>query len=114
MVVAITADEIRCASVGDSEAWLILGGEVDELTDGQRRKPLLGSGGAIPANAMRPRRPGLLLISSDGLFRYASREKIVGALQDGPSEATLHNLVDCVRLRSGALQDDVAIALLKV
>jgi hypothetical protein len=37
------------ASVGDSSAWLISpAGEVTDLTAQQRRRPLLGSGEALP------------------------------------------------------------------
>lgn len=112
VVVALTATEIRCASVGDSEAWLIRDGRVDAITEGQRRKPLLGSGAAMPAQAVRPRGDGgALLVASDGLFRYASREKILAALTSVPPPSTLEALVNLVRLRSGHLQDDISVAL---
>jgi hypothetical protein len=45
----VDSDRVRGASVGDSCAWLISpAGEVTDLTARQRRRPLLGSGEALP------------------------------------------------------------------
>lgn len=93
VVVAITSTEIRCASVGDSEAWLVKDAQVIRLTEGQRRKPLLGSGLATPAHGKLSRRGGILLVASDGLFRYAGSEKILAALSRGVEPSTPEALV---------------------
>jgi serine/threonine protein phosphatase PrpC len=99
------------ASVGDSEAWLFSSFAKHHLTEKQRRKPLLGSGAAIsnafsfnPAEAM-------LLVASDGLWKYTSIEKITAEIQSNDPSTLPERLVNLVRLRSGALQDDVALAV---
>ena len=99
------------ASVGDSGAWLLRGPDILDLSERQQRKPLVG-GGCAPA----PLRPvhlgtGTLLVATDGLFNYAKRADIQ-RIASGPDLASAAQaLVDLVRLRSGALQDDVAIVL---
>jgi serine/threonine protein phosphatase PrpC len=102
------------ASVGDSEAWLFSStGEV-HLTQSQRRKPMLGSGEADPGAFTTEVREGLLLVASDGLWKYTSNEKIRGEIRAGAGDDLLDRLVKLVRLRSGALQDDVALAALEL
>src|SRR5262245_33325000 len=48
VALAVTPGWIVGASVGDSEAWLITAEGDHRLTHAQRRKPLLGSGLALP------------------------------------------------------------------
>src|SRR5262245_25397084 len=57
----ISSDAIVGASVGDSGAWFI--GEKDcvDLTEGQERKPFLGSGVAVPRMFRYGPGPGTLL-----------------------------------------------------
>ena len=54
---------------------------------------------------------GTLLVGSDGLFKYADADAICGAVRDAPLGAAPERLVGLVRLRSGALWDDVSILL---
>ncbi|MGE0490550.1 MAG: SpoIIE family protein phosphatase [Vulcanimicrobiota bacterium] len=111
LVVNLDEHELSGVSVGDSEAWLVTADTTFVLTEHQRRKPLLGSGEAMPMPFRCPLQPGQLLVASDGLFRYTSQEKIRAALAEpDPLEA----LVALVRLPGGSLQDDVAIALMEV
>lgn len=105
------AGEVRGASVGDCEAWLFGQGEPVNLTARQVRKPLLGDGAAVPTNFVAPPSGGTLIVATDGLWKYMSRARIAEAIAMRPLEAALAALVDGVRLRSGALQDDVAIVL---
>jgi len=49
----------------------IVGASVGDLTEHQYRKPLLGSGAAIPINL-----DGTLILGSDGLFKYADFSQI--------------------------------------
>jgi hypothetical protein len=49
-----------------------------------------------------------VLLASDGLCKYALLERICTLALRGPVE---HAAVDCVRLPSGTLQDDVAVVL---
>jgi serine/threonine protein phosphatase PrpC len=105
---------IEGASVGDSVAWLISpAGELTGLTAHQRRKPLLGSGEALPVVFDANPCGGRLLLATDGLVNYAPLDQIRAlALQGSVAEAAAA-LVDCVRLPSGGLQDDVAVVLVQ-
>ena len=80
VVVAVTSMEIVGASVGDSEAWL-LDEDTDILTRNQQRKPLIGSGRAVPVPFSRERVSGSLLVGSDGLFKYTSDASIRAAFR---------------------------------
>jgi PPM family protein phosphatase len=108
-VVEITGNIIIGASVGDSEAWSFRPGGREQLTAHQQRKPLIGSGRATPVPFAASWPPGaVLVIASDGLFKYSSIERLAMATTSGASPA---HLVDLVRLKSGCLQDDVAVVL---
>jgi serine/threonine protein phosphatase PrpC len=90
---AVSSDGITGVSVGDSGAWLITPGGYDELTISQHRKPRLGTGEAIPVPfSMRPWH-GTLLLASDGLFKYATDEKICEVARESDLQmAALHFL----------------------
>lgn len=99
------------ASVGDSQAWVIRDGHIDVLTASQVRKPLLGSGKSQPVGFSRGPLDGLLIVATDGFFNYVNRGRLLAAL---PSMEFLEMplaMLDLVRLRSGGLQDDVAIVV---
>jgi serine/threonine protein phosphatase PrpC len=111
-VVAFVAGErIVGASVGDSAAWLISSAGSTDLTARQRRKPLLGSGGVVPVQFESVWQGGRLLFASDGLIKYAPVDRIRALAVNGSLESAADALANCVRLPSGALQDDVAIVL---
>lgn len=95
VVLRVTSEGVLGASVGDSGAWMIAGENIIDLTGGQQRKPLLGSGCTPVAFAGMSPRGATLLVASDGLLRYAKRAALLGL----------------VRLPSGGLQDDVSIVL---
>src|SRR5207245_955414 len=108
---AIIRDRIFGASVGDCEAWLITEGGIAELTASQVRKPLLGSGEAVPVAFEAVLRDATLLLATDGLVKYGRRDRIA-ALARGPDlQAVTRALTDLPRLRSGALPDDVGVIL---
>lgn len=111
VVLSVSGSGISGASVGDSAAWLIAGADVLDLTEGQRRKPLVG-GGCLPFRVKHMAYSGnTLLVASDGLFRYA-KPADVARIANGPDlSAAARALVDLVRLPSGTLQDDVAVVL---
>jgi serine/threonine protein phosphatase PrpC len=111
VVAAVSPKGLVGASVGDSGAWMVRGGSYTDLTERQHRKPLLGSGGAAPVPFSAPRLEGTLLLASDGLLKYASPERICEAASGTDLEAAAERLVEMVRLRSGALQDDVSVIL---
>ena len=61
VVAFVSSDCVRGASVGDSSAWLISpAGETTDLTARQRRRPLLGSGEALPVQFEAERRASRL------------------------------------------------------
>jgi serine/threonine protein phosphatase PrpC len=111
IVARTSAGSIFGASVGDSEAWLVRAHEVVELTERQDRKPLLGSGlarpvpfGPVPCDAQ-------LLLASDGLFKYVAHDRIRHIVRTYPLLEAADVLIAAARLRSGNLQDDVALIL---
>lgn len=110
----VSKTEVFGSSVGDSGVWFIpeTGGYCD-LTGGQTRKPLLGSGGR-PRPFFCPRQRGILLLASDGLFKYAAAQKIVETCRTVPFADLPEHLVSLIRLPSGALHDDVTVVLTNV
>jgi hypothetical protein len=72
---------------------------------------LLGSGIAEPRPIVARPFEGRLLVASDGLFKYARRSEIQRRAVHPWLEDGVSSLLDCVRLRSGGFQDDVAIVL---
>lgn len=105
---------IRGASVGDSEAWLL--DLLDPtilvpLTSAQHRKPLLGAGCAPVAYSHALSPTSLVVLGSDGLFRYALPRELARAARATSLDAAARALVDLVRLPTGGLQDDVSLIL---
>lgn len=112
VVVAVWSDGLSGASVGDSGAWLVADDGFDNLTSGQTHKPLIGTGRATPVAFERASSmAGTLLLASDGLLKYAPPGRICDLVRSSDLQAAANGLVDAVRLRSGALQDDVAAVL---
>jgi PPM family protein phosphatase len=76
-VACVSGNRIAGASVGDSCAWLISPAcEMTDLTARQRRRPLLGSGEALPVVFEAELNGRRLLIATDGLTKYASVEHV--------------------------------------
>jgi serine/threonine protein phosphatase PrpC len=113
VVAFVSGDRVIGASVGDSSAWLITpAGETTDLTTRQRRRPLLGSGEALPVEFEAELGRGRVLLASDGLVKYATAERIGALAMQGSVAAAADALANCVRLPSGGLQDDVAVVLI--
>ncbi len=111
----VTPEEIFGASVGDSGVWWIPeNGDPLNLTEGQQRKPFVGSGGAWPVPFQRRNEPGWLLLATDGLLKYTSAERIVGVCREQPVELAAKQLIELVRYASGGLPDDVTVILAKL
>jgi serine/threonine protein phosphatase PrpC len=108
IVVVITADGLFGAGVGDSAAWLFSGETQELLTNGQR-KPFLGSGSAWAVSFSKPAVIGTLVVATDGLWKYASLERIAEKVRTVAPEILAHELAQLVRLKSGAFPDDIAI-----
>jgi serine/threonine protein phosphatase PrpC len=114
VVLQVSGAGVRGASVGDSQAWVVRPGEVDELTRGQVRKPLVGAGCRPVAFAAPALGDGVLLVASDGLFSYAPGAEVLRIVRAGGELAAMAKaLVELVRLRSGALTDDVSVVLVR-
>jgi serine/threonine protein phosphatase PrpC len=111
VVVTVTRDGLRGASAGDSGAWVIRDGKIEDLTHAQHRKPLIGDHSiAIPFQA-GPLAGGTLLVASDGLLRHAPPEAIARVASGPELAAAARELVELVRLPSGEVPDDIAIVL---
>lgn len=105
------------ASVGDCEAWVFIDGTAINLTVEQVRKPLLGEGKASPVGFKRvciPVKECSLVVATDGLWKYLDRASITKAVALRPLNMAVETLVEGVRMKNKALQDDVAIALIEV
>jgi serine/threonine protein phosphatase PrpC len=111
VVAVVSSEGIYGASVGDSGAWLVRGGGIDDLTAHQIRKPFLGMGAATPVGFSRTSCNGILLVATDGLLKYTSRERITATIQQTDFCAAPAALVSLVRYPSGALPDDVTVSL---
>lgn len=100
------------ASVGDSGAWALTTEAIFDLTGRQHRKPLLGSGIAEPIGFGPFFFNDRLLVASDGLLKYAPRERIhrVAFMQD--VNAAADELIAAALLPGGGLQDDLALVIL--
>lgn len=112
-VVVLVGKEVIGASVGDSGAWMISESDIENLTAGQSRKPLLGSGEAIPVSFQKAQLDGTLLLASDGLLKYARQEKIASVIRETDLELAAEKLVQLVCFPSGALPDDVSYILVR-
>jgi serine/threonine protein phosphatase PrpC len=82
-----------------------------DLTAHQRRRPLLGSGDALPLIFEAELGGCRLVLGSDGLFKYATAERICSLAMQGSVAEAADALASCVRLPSGAFQDDVAVVV---
>jgi hypothetical protein len=56
---------------------------------------------------------GVLVVATDGLFKYAAPEVIARIVRGHAIGAAAEDLVALVRLRSGKLVDDVAVVLVR-
>ena len=110
VVTVMTAETVLGASVGDSGAWLIRADGHTQLTECQRRKPLLGDGG-LPVPFAARHGGATLLVATDGLLKYATPSVVCRIALGLSLQDSVRALADSVRLRSGGLQDDIGVAL---
>jgi serine/threonine protein phosphatase PrpC len=113
VVVEISERRVFGASIGDSGAWMLNGKAVIDLTENQHRKPLLGSDEAMPMAFGPIEFSGRLLIATDGLFKYATESEIAQRATQASVNEAVDKLIAGVRLRGGAVQDDVGIILIE-
>ena len=110
VVAAVRGARVVGASAGDCGAWIVTE-RIDDLTERQVRKPLIGTGSAVPVPFEAGLGTGTLVLASDGLFKYARRNQIASLARDADIRRSAEQLARLPRLRSGELQDDVAIVL---
>ena len=109
-LVAVVADGvIQGASVGDSEAWLVSDTDDRVLTEGQNRKPLVGSRRCAPVAFGPVPMRGTLVLGSDGLFKYCPRDVLLGIARSSNLDAIPEQLVSASQLPSGRLHDDLTV-----
>jgi len=111
VIVVVSSKMVFGASVGDSGVWILNGSSVDELSQHQVRKPFIGTGESFPVGFMRDALKGTLLVATDGLLKYTSREAIAAAVERLNLRELPETLVKLVRYPSGNLPDDIAIGL---
>jgi PPM family protein phosphatase len=115
IVAVINSAEIFGASVGDSAAWLFTADGAGELTYGQPRKPLLGSGeGPTPRGFSWPVEEGTLVVASDGLWKYTSMDAIRSRVMTRDSADLALRLAELTRLPSGSFPDDVTVITCRI
>lgn len=114
VIVDLRLDSVVGASVGDSCAWIVCDGELIDLTANQVRKPLLGSGNAVPVAFSSGALVGTLLVASDGFGNYVKREQLAELIARTEFIEIPRRCVERVRLRSGELWDDIAIVACRV
>jgi serine/threonine protein phosphatase PrpC len=111
VVVLMTTETIVGASVGDSGAWMLASGIWRNLLESQRRKPLLGTGSAVPTGFGPFPLGERVLLGSDGLFKYVALERIERIAAMSSLESAAHAFVEAARLPSGRLQDDITVVI---
>lgn len=111
LVLAVDSVHLFGASAGDSEAYIFNESGAHNLTHRQHRKPFIGSGAALPVEFTLASPRGPLIAATDGLWKYTTLDRIQRELQNPQPETLPDRLANLVRLRSGALQDDIAIAV---
>lgn len=114
VIVVVQGDFVFGASIGDSEAWVIESSNSYELTEGQIRKPLLGSGSSVPKSFGSFKVAGKLILGTDGLFKYAKIADIAFIVRAYSPKECIPRLLDLVQFPSGRYPDDVAIIVCDV
>jgi PPM family protein phosphatase len=111
-IAVITGDQVFGASVGDSGVWIIGESKVRDLTQGQMRKPFVGSGTVWPVPFTYERTAGeCLLLATDGLLKYSSPDRIAAVCRGQDQDLAARALIELVRYSSGSLPDDVTVIL---
>lgn len=108
--VAVHGDLVGGVCVGDSAAWWITDDAIVDLCEHVPAKPLVGDGCMVYEIESRFDR-GTLLVASDGLVKYAGRDRIADLARGEDLDAATRALIDLVRLPSGKLQDDTSVIL---
>lgn len=112
----IQAGHIYGASCGDSAASLWNAGtQLIDLTAQQRKNPQIGSGVTSCTFFSSPLvEPWALLVMTDGVWKYAGRDKIAELLRNAQNDDFAGKLTAACRLpSSGTFADDFTFVLLE-
>jgi hypothetical protein len=110
-ILAIVGEDGVCgASVGDSGALIARSSDLLDLTERQPRRLLLGTGEAEPIEFTSGPFTGTLLVATAGLLKHAPLERVAACVRGLDLASIPRAIVDLVRVRSGMLWNDVAIA----
>ncbi len=109
----LSKERIIGASVGDSEAAVYRNGHLYFLTEHQQVKPLMGSGHVRPVGFKSPPLDGMLLIGSDGFWKYVNRLSLLEKLREVDFLVAAKELSDLARMKSGGLQDDLSLIVIR-
>jgi serine/threonine protein phosphatase PrpC len=117
-LVALHLSETRVegASCGDSAAVAVCGGAAPKvLTSRQFKNPPVGSGeAAFVPFALDLASPWRVLLMSDGVWKYASWDRVWDVAARLSGEELIHALADAARLpATGEFQDDFTLVVLE-
>jgi serine/threonine protein phosphatase PrpC len=110
VALALTPRGICGASVGDSIGWLVSPQETRVLTSGQY-KGFLGSSISTPVSFQEKKLNGTLMLATDGVWKYSDHEQLQTLAQLPDLKSAAQQIVESVRLPSGAFWDDTTVAL---
>lgn len=113
VLIVLGPDGLLGISIGDSEAWVITPGGIDNLTIGQHTRHRLGNQQGSLVIFERSALTGVLVLASDGLFKYASMPIIAGLVRDCTVTHAAERLIELVRQRSGKVSEDVAVVCIR-
>lgn len=110
VLVVLSSRGLVGVSAGDSEAWAVGATSIDDLTVHQR-SARVGSGRIVAVAFERQALDGVLVVGTDGLFKYATPEAVATIVRVNPPAEAARLLLKLVRLSSGRLQDDLAVVV---
>jgi serine/threonine protein phosphatase PrpC len=110
IAIELRGHELRGVSAGDSAAWIVTDTDIVDLLAHAPPKPLVGDGCMAYEIAARID-AGTLLVASDGLVKYASRDHIAAIARGALLDEAVRALVELVRLDGGRLHDDTTVVL---
>jgi len=108
-VVELSENGLRGASVGDSRVGILSADDMEYPSDGQQRKPLLGSGEAVPFEFNFPWNGEMVLVGSDGFWNYVRMEQVLANLRFIEFPLLAKTMCEMARLPSGGYADDASV-----
>lgn len=107
-------NSISGAAVGDSAAWLVRPSSVVDLSEMQKRKPLLGSGRAAPTEFGPLPATGRVLLATDGLLDFLPHSRIADVVLNAPLPDVPVQLASLASPKDTQPPDDIAIVVAEV